>query len=136
MTAGCGAAIIISAKDGSGSYQAVGGLRNKRITLNAESVDVTNSDSTGRWKELLDGCGVRSASFAGDGVFLDDAGLAACIDAMMNNNNRSLKCFIPGLGTFEGMFKFTQLEFSGAYSGEDAYSVTLDSAGVLAYTSN
>ena len=52
---------------------AVAGLRTRQITLNAETVDVTNADSTGRWRELLAGAGVRSAALSGSGVFKDEA---------------------------------------------------------------
>lgn len=134
MTAQCGAAIVVSIKDAAAALQAVLGLRNKRWTMNAETVDITNSDSVGRWRELLDGCGVRSVTFAGDGVFLDDAGIAVCNDMMMNNSIRDMTVLMPGIGTFEGNFKLSQLEYSGAYNGEETYSATLESAGVVTFT--
>jgi TP901-1 family phage major tail protein len=134
MTAQCGSAIVLSIKDAEGTLQAIAGLRNKRFTLNSETVDVTNSDSVGRWRELLDGCGVRSFTFAGDGVFLDDDGAAVCVDMMMNNSIRDATLLIPGLGTFEANIKLSQCEFSGAYNGETTYSITGESAGAAVFT--
>lgn len=134
MVAQCGAAIIISIKDAAGSIKAVAGLRNKRFTMNAEAVDITNSDSVGRWREYLDGCGVRSIDVSGDGVFLDDEGAAVCVDMVMSNSIRDATVFIPGLGTFETRLKMTQCEFQGAHSGEATYSVAAGSAGVVTYT--
>jgi TP901-1 family phage major tail protein len=39
--------------EGSGSFSTIAGLRSKRIALNSETVDITDSDSAGRWRELL-----------------------------------------------------------------------------------
>ena len=58
---------------GDGTFETVAGLRATRITFNAETVDVTNLGSSGRWRELLAGAGVRSAAISGSGVFRDDA---------------------------------------------------------------
>ena len=46
---------------GTGDFETVAGLRATRISFNAETVDVTNLGSAGRWRELLSGAGVRSA---------------------------------------------------------------------------
>ena len=58
---------------GAGVFETVAGLRATRITFNAETVDITNLGSAGRWRELLSGAGVRSAAISGSGVFRDDA---------------------------------------------------------------
>ena len=47
--------------DQDGNFETVAGLRAKRISFDARSVDVTNADSAGRWRELLEGAGVRRA---------------------------------------------------------------------------
>ena len=41
--------------DDGASYATVAGLRTKRISFNAQSVDITDSQSAGRWRELLAG---------------------------------------------------------------------------------
>lgn len=136
MTAQCGQAIVMSFKDDAGSpvYVPVAGLRTRSISFNAESVDVTNADSTGAWRELLSACGVKSCSMKGDGVFTDDTGFEAVRDAFFEGTTRDAKILIPGLGTFEGKFKVTSLEFSGDYNKEVTASLSLDSAGVIAFT--
>jgi TP901-1 family phage major tail protein len=73
MGAQKGKDLLLRAGDGAGGFLAVAGLRTRQITLNAETVDVTNADSTGRWRELLAGAGVRRAAIAGSGVFRDQA---------------------------------------------------------------
>jgi len=50
---------------GSGDFETIAGLRATRITFNAETVDVTNLGSQGRWRELLSGAGARSAAISG-----------------------------------------------------------------------
>ena len=59
--------------DGEGTFATVAGLRSRQIALNAEAVDVTNADSAGRWRELLEGAGVRRAAVTGSGIFKDAA---------------------------------------------------------------
>ena len=54
-----------------GQFETIAGLRATRISFNAEPVDVTTLDSSGGWRELLAGAGVRSASISGSGVFRD-----------------------------------------------------------------
>ena len=58
---------------GAGSFATVAGLRARRIALNQASVDVTDAESAGRWRELLQGAGTRSASISGSGLFKDAA---------------------------------------------------------------
>ncbi|MBV6636843.1 MAG: phage major tail protein, TP901-1 family, partial [Mameliella sp.] len=48
--------------DVSGTFETLAGLRATRISFNAEQVDVTTLESTGGWRELLAGAGVKSAS--------------------------------------------------------------------------
>lgn len=136
MAAQSGKAIVVSFKDDAGTpaYVVVAGLRARSISFNAEPVDVTNADSTGAWRELLDGAGIRSASMSGDGVFTDDAGFEAVRDAYFENEHRDAKILIPGLGTFEGKFMVTALETGGEFNREVTYSLTLESAGVITWT--
>ena len=59
---------------GAGDFETIAGLRATRITFNAETVDVTNLGSAGRWRELLSRRGgAVSAAISGSGVFRDEA---------------------------------------------------------------
>lgn len=53
--------------DGAGSYVTVAGLRSRSISFNTETVDITHSESAGRWRELLSGAGAKSARVTGTG---------------------------------------------------------------------
>ena len=68
MAAQKGKDLLVKLADGA-SLVTVAGLRARQIAFNAETVDVTDSESTGRWRELLAGAGMRRAALAGSGVF-------------------------------------------------------------------
>ena len=59
--------------DGLGNFVTVAGLRSKRIAFNSQTVDITDADSAGRWRELLAGSGVQRAAISGSGIFKDAA---------------------------------------------------------------
>ena len=73
MAAQKGKDLLLKAGDGAGGFVTVAGLRARQIAFNAETVDVTHSESAGRWRELLAGAGVRRASISGAGIFKDEA---------------------------------------------------------------
>lgn len=137
MAEQCAGGIVVSFKDDAGSpaYQVVAGLRSRSIAFNRETVDVTNANSTGVWRSLLDGCGVRSATISGDGVFADDAGAEAIRDAAFERETRDAKILIPGFGTFEGPFIVSQFNTGGEYNGAVTLSMTLESAGEITFAS-
>jgi TP901-1 family phage major tail protein len=49
------------------------GLRARTLVFNAATVDVADTESVGRWRELLDGAGVKTARITGSGIFNDAA---------------------------------------------------------------
>ena len=57
MTAQKGKDLLVKISDGAGGFTTVAGLRTRRLGFNAETVDVTNAESSNRWRELLDGAG-------------------------------------------------------------------------------
>jgi TP901-1 family phage major tail protein len=120
--------------DGEGAFQTVAGLRARQIALNAESVDVTNADSAGRWRELLEGAGVRRAAVAGSGIFRDAASDATIRQVFFDGAIRDWQVIVPDFGTLEGAFQVTALEYSGQHDGEVAYELALESAGAIGFT--
>jgi TP901-1 family phage major tail protein len=120
--------------DGEGSFQTVAGLRSRRIAFNAEAVDVTNADSAGRWRELLEGAGVRRASVAGAGIFKDATSDATVRTVFFDGTIRDWQVVIPDFGTLAGPFQVTALEYSGEHDGEVAYEIALESAGAISFT--
>ena len=62
MAAQRGKDILLKIEGEPGVFTTVAGLRARTLSLNARTVDATDGDSAGRWRELLDGAGVKSAA--------------------------------------------------------------------------
>ena len=119
--------------EGSGTFQTVAGLRSRRISFNAETVDVTHSDSVGRWRELLGGAGVQRAALSGAGIFKDAASDMAVRKLFFEGRIGAFQAIIPDFGRVSGPFQVTALEYSGEHNGEVAFELTLESAGALSF---
>jgi TP901-1 family phage major tail protein len=119
---------------GGGSFQTIAGLRATRISFNAETVDVTNLESAGGWRELLSGAGVRSASVSGSGVFADSATDDRARQIFFGGTIEAFQVVIPSFGIVEGPFQITSIEYAGTYNGEATYELSLASAGALTFT--
>jgi len=119
---------------GNGSYQTVAGLRSRQIAFNAETVDSTDSESAGRWRELLSGAGLRRASINGSGIFKDSASDELVRSTFFDGTIISWQIIIPDLGSVEGPFQITTLEYSGQHNGEMTFELVLESAGALTFT--
>lgn len=132
MAAQKGAALLLKINTTGTTYVTVGGLRSTSITLNDESVDVTNKDSAGNRTLLADG-GVFSLSVSGSGVFTDVTTEETMRATMNSATFKNFQILIPDLGTYTGAFQLTSLEYSGEYNGEVTYSVSLESAGAIVY---
>ncbi|MDF3605693.1 phage major tail protein, TP901-1 family [Paracoccus sp. DMF-8] len=118
---------------GDGQFETIAGLRASRIGFNAETVDVTSLESEGRWRELLGGAGVRSASISGSGVFRDGTTDERARQVFFDGEIPRFQVVIPDFGTVEGPFQLTNLEYAGSYNGEASYEMTLASAGALTF---
>src|SRR3990172_9821018 len=72
MTAQKGKDLLLKVdSDGAGDFVTVAGLRARNLSFNAATVDVTDQESSGRWRELLEGAGIKTARIAGSGIFKD-----------------------------------------------------------------
>lgn len=118
---------------GDGSFSTLAGLRTTRLTFNADTVEVTSLDSGG-WRELLAGAGVRSAAISGAGVFRDAATDARARAIFFAGDTPAFQVIVPDFEVVEGPFQITALEYAGAHDGEASYSLSLASAGPLAFT--
>jgi TP901-1 family phage major tail protein len=133
MTAQKGKDLLVKIDDGSG-FTTVAGLRTRRLSFNAETVDITHAESANRWRELLDGAGVKRASVSGRGLFKDAASDALMRQTFFDGTVKNYQVVIPDFGTVQGLFQITSLEFAGEHNGEVTYDVALESAGELTFT--
>ncbi len=135
MTAQKGKDLLLKLdSDGNGTFVTVAGLRTKTFTVNAETVDITTSESTGRWRELLDAAGTQHARLTGKGIFKSAASDAALRALAFAGTIRAWQIIVPGFGTVAGPFQISTLEFSGQHHAEVAFDITLESAGEITFT--
>jgi TP901-1 family phage major tail protein len=118
---------------GDGQFETLAGLRATRISLNAETVDVTSLDSSGGWRELLGGAGVKTASISGSGVFKDNATDERARQIFFAGLTPDFQVIVPGFGTLQGAFQITGIDYAGSHNGEATYEVSLASAGALQF---
>jgi TP901-1 family phage major tail protein len=136
MAAQAGKDILLKISDGAATptFHTVAGLRARTISLNAKTIETTDSDSTGRWRELLAGAGVKSAAVSGAGVFRDAASDAQVRTSFFDQSARVWRLVIPDFGQLEGPFLVAALEYAGEHDGEAAFALSLASAGVVTFT--
>ena len=119
---------------GDGLFETAAGLRATRISLNAETVDVTSLESTGGWRELLSGAGVKTAAISGSGVFKDATTDERARQIFFEGDTPDFQVIVPDFGTMEGAFQITSIEYAGSHNGEATYEMSLASAGELTFT--
>ena len=119
---------------GSGSFLTVAGLRTRSLSFNAAQVDVTDAESAGRWRELLEGAGVKRASLSGAGIFKDQTSDAEIRSLFFAGTIRAWQLVIPDFGIVEGLFQIVSLDFSADHAGEVTFDIGLESAGSLTFT--
>lgn len=125
--------ILLKLANETAQFVTVAGLRTRRLALNAETVDITHSESAGRWRELLDGAGVRRASLTGSGIFKDDASDALVRQVFFDGAIRNWQVVLPDFGTITGTFQITSLDYRGEHSGEVTFEIAMESAGALTF---
>jgi TP901-1 family phage major tail protein len=135
MAAQKGKDLLVKIDDGAG-FVTVAGLRARRLAFNAETVDITHAESANRWRELLEGAGVKRASVAGRGLFKDAASDALMRQTFFDGAVKACQIAIPDFGTVEGPFQIASLEFAGEHNGEVTYELALESAGALTFAAS
>ena len=133
MSAQRGRDILLKIEGTPGVFTTVAGLRARTISLNARSVDATDSDSAGRWRELLGGAGVKSAAVAGQGIFRDAASDALIREAFFSQAASVWRLIVPDFGVLEGPFLVSALEYAGEHEGEATFAISLASAGEISF---
>ncbi len=120
---------------GDGLFETAAGLRATRISLNAETVDVTSLESEGGWRELLGGAGVRTASLSGSGVFKDATTDERARQIFFDGETPDFQIVVPDFGTLTGAFQITSIEYAGSHNGEATYELSMASTGRLTFDS-
>ena len=126
--------IKVRTSTGPDVFTVIGGIRTESMTINSETVDVTDKDGNG-WRELLEGAGITSMSLKGSGVVSDDTVFTDHIMAAVMANTHVVLKIESGLGdVWQGTFAVPSAERAGEYNKEETFSITLESAGTITYT--
>jgi TP901-1 family phage major tail protein len=134
MTAQSGRNFLLRISDGNGGFLTVAGLRTRRLALNADTIDITDAESAGRWRELLGGAGVRRASISATGIFKDRDSDSLLRQSFFDGVIRDFQIFMPDFGILSGPFQISNLDYRGEYAGEITFDISLDSADVMAFS--
>ena len=134
MVAQKGKDLLLKINASGGGFETVAGLRSRQISFNAETVDVTDSESSGRWRELLAGAGLRRASISGSGIFKDAASDETVRSTFFAGSIVDWQIMVPDFGTVEGPFQIVVLEYAGLHDGEVTFEIALESAGAITFT--
>lgn len=127
-----GSAFLLKVGDGSVTpvFATVAGLRTTQLSINGETVVVTNKDSGG-WRELLAGAGVRSVSVSGAGVFTGSAAETRVKGNALAGTLDDYRLSFESGETMTGSFLVTRLDYAGDFNGERSYTLSLESSGVV-----
>ncbi len=132
MAVQTGASLLVKVGNGASPevFTTVAGLRDTSISINQETVDVTNKDSS-RVRTLLAQGGIKSFTISGSGVFTDSASEQTILTNFDGSAFSNYQLIVPDYNTFTGAFQITALEYSGTYNDSVQYSMTFESAGAV-----
>jgi TP901-1 family phage major tail protein len=119
---------------GAGAYQTIASVRTKSLKIANEAVDVTDSDSSNQWRELLAGAGVKSMEISFAGLFDDGVYINQVNTLMLAGTIRNWRISHPSLGNYTGLFQISGFELAGEYNGALEFTATLESAGEVIFT--
>jgi len=130
MAAEKGSAFLLKIGDGGGTpvYSTVAGLRTTQLSINGEAVVITNK-SSGGWRELLPGAGVRSVSVSGAGVFTGSAAEVRLKNNALGGIVDDYQLTFESGERMQGKFLLTRLDYVGDFNGERNFTLALESSG-------
>ncbi len=137
MVAQKGKDLLLKVRNGDGSaFVTAAGMRSRRLAFNTDTVEITDFESVGRWRELLSGSGVQRASLSGSGIFKDAISDERIRSLFFQSEIVDWQIVIPDFGSIEGAFQIVSLEYSGEHNGEVTFEMALESAGFLQFAAD
>jgi TP901-1 family phage major tail protein len=132
MAAEKGSAFLLKIGNGAPTpvFSTVAGLRTTQLSINGEAVVITNK-SSGGWRELLPGAGVRSVSVTAAGVFTGSAAETRLKSNALAGTVDDYQLVFESGEYLQGKFLLTRLDYSGDFNGERAYTLALESSGAV-----
>ncbi|OCC24245.1 phage tail protein [Croceicoccus estronivorus] len=130
MTAQKGSAFLLKIGNGDAppAYDTVAGLRTTQMSINGDTVVVTNKGSGG-WRELLSGAGTRSVSVNAAGIFLGSTAEETIRANALSGALGDYELAFEGGEKLRGRFLVQRLDYAGDFNGERTYAIVLESSG-------
>jgi TP901-1 family phage major tail protein len=125
-----GSAFLLKVGDGGSTptYSTMAGLRTTQLSINGETIVVTNKGSGG-WRDLLSGAGVRSVSVSGAGVFTGSAAESRLKGNALSGVLDDYELSFESGERMRGKFLVSRLDYAGDFNGERSYTLSLESSG-------
>jgi TP901-1 family phage major tail protein len=130
-----GSLVLIKIGDGNvtETFSTIGGLRASRIVLNNQVVQ-SDTLTSGIWRQALPNAGVRTLTISGSGIFSDAASEEMLRGYAFGGTVNNYRFIFANGDYIAGPFIITSYERGGNQDSEETYSITLASAGTLAFT--
>ena len=130
MPAQSGSAFLLKISNGAAPpvYQTVAGLRTTQMSINGDTVVITNKGSGG-WRDLLSGAGTRSVSVSAAGIFLGSTAEAAVRAHALAGTLDDYELSFEGGEKLRGRFLVQRLDYAGDFNGERSYTLQMESSG-------
>ena len=115
------------------SGSAIGGAREKSITIGGEPIDVTDDGSSG-WRKLLNDDGMRTVDISLSGVTKSNVLKAAKFAGGTSTVAAIVVTYPTGGGSFTGDFKLVSYTETGTYNDAVTFDAEFQSTGAVTYT--
>ena len=132
MPAQSGAAFLLKISNGAPTpvYQTIAGLRTTQLSINGDTVVITNKGSGG-WREVLSGAGTRSVSVSAAGIFLGSVAETTVRTRALAGALDDYELSFEDGAKLRGKFLVQRLDYAGDFNGERTYTMQLESSGAV-----
>ena len=132
MAAEKGSAFLLKVGNGASPvvYSTVAGMRTTQLSINGDTVVITNKGSGG-WRELLSGAGVRSVSVSAAGIFTGSAAETRLKGNALSGVLDDFELSFESGERLQGKFLVHRLDYAGDFNGERSYTLSLESSGAV-----
>ncbi len=135
MTIQKGSLVLLKIGDGqvTENFTTIGGVRITEMELNNNSIEATNPES-GAWRQLLGNAGIRSVSISATGLFADSAAEETLRGYAFAGSLDNYELHFGNGDMLSGAFHISEYQRSAVHDGEEEFSITLESGGVITFT--
>lgn len=119
-----------------GTFLAVAKLRSESLTLDGALIDIRDSNALVRLPERRAGGEFARVRLAAAGVLVDAQGDVLLQRLFLDEAVVRWAIAVPWLGTLEGPFRMTRLDFQGNSVAGTDFEIALESAGHIAFAAS